>query len=197
MKKTTLRVAILMAAIGAMGWTAALFAEDAAPNTKQAAIAIIHGAGDNKDKITGTVSFVPDGSGVKIVADVNGLTPGKHGIHIHVKSDLSSPDLKSAGPHFNPGGESHHHGAPDDPNHHAGDLGNIEADANGHGHLELMSSDLTIEDSKTGVVGHSVIIHAGEDDLKSDPAGKSGDRIAGGAINVRNGAGRQPDRAKD
>jgi Cu-Zn family superoxide dismutase len=195
MKKTALHVALLAGAVAVMGLSRSAHADDA-PTAKQAAVAIIHGAGDNKDKIKGTVSFVPAGDGVKVVADIEGLTPGKHGIHIHEKSDLSSPDLKSAGPHFNPGG-AHHHGGPDDADHHAGDLGNIEADANGHGHLEMIAKDLSIEGSGNGVVGHSVIIHAGEDDMKSQPAGNSGDRIAGGAINVRNGAGRQPDRGKD
>jgi Cu-Zn family superoxide dismutase len=196
MKKTALRVALLVGAVAAAAVGRHALADDAAPPDKQAAVAIIHGAGDNKDKITGTVSFVPAGDGVKVVADIKGLTPGKHGIHIHEKSDLSSPDLKSAGPHFNPGG-AHHHGGPDDADHHAGDLGNIEADADGNGHLEIIAKDLSIEGSGNGVVGHSVIIHAGEDDLKSQPAGKSGDRIAGGAINVRNAAGRQPARGKD
>lgn len=195
MKTNALHVAILMSAVTVFGWARSASADDAAPPEKQTAVAIIHGAGDNKDKITGTVSFVPVGDGVKVVADVNGLSPGKHGIHIHEKSDLSSPDLKSAGPHFNPG--KHQHGGPDDAEHHAGDLGNIEVDSNGHGHLEIIAHDLSIEKSPNGVVGHSVIIHANEDDLKTQPAGNSGDRIAGGAINLRNAAGRQPDRAKD
>lgn len=189
------RIALLILAVCALSWARAVAADDAAPPDKQEAVAIIHGAGDNKDKITGTVTFIPEGDGIKIIADVSGLSPGKHGIHIHQKSDLSSPDLKSAGPHFNPG--NHKHGGPESAEHHAGDLGNIEADANGHGHLELLSHDLSIENSGNGVVGHSVIIHAGEDDLKSQPAGNSGDRIAGGAIEVRKSAGRQPDRAKD
>lgn len=196
MKKHLFQLVFLTVAI-ALSLTNASRADDAAPQAKQGAVAIIHQAGNHDGKITGTVSFTPTGDGVRVIADVEGLSPGKHGIHIHEKSDLSSPDLKSAGPHFNPGGASHHHAGPDDADHHAGDLGNIEADSNGHGRLEIIAHDLTIEDPKTGVVGHSVIIHANEDDLKSQPAGNSGDRIAGGAINKANGAGRQPDRGKD
>ena len=189
--RNVLHVALLLGAGVAMTWARTASADNP-PTTKPEAVAIIHGAGDNKDKIKGTASFVPESEGIKIVVDVTGLTPGKHGIHVHQKPDLSAPDLSSAGPHFNPGGASHHHGGPDDANHHAGDLGNIEADDSGHGHLELMSKDLSIEDPKTGVIGHSIIIHAKPDDLKTDPAGNSGARIAGGAIVLRDAGGRQP-----
>ena len=159
----------------------------AAPNAKQA-VAIIHGAGANKDKIKGNVTFTQVSDGVKIVADVDGLKPGKHGFHIHEKADLSKPDLSSAGGHFNPG--HHKHGGPDEAEHHAGDLGNLEADEQGHAHLEWVSKDLSIDDPKTGVIGHSAIIHEKEDDLKTDPSGNSGGRIAGGAIQLKSGTGR-------
>ncbi|MDB5173129.1 MAG: sodC [Phycisphaerales bacterium] len=147
-----------------------------------AAVAHIHGAGDNKDKITGTATFTPADGGVKVVVEVKGLTPGKHGIHIHEKPDLSKPDLTSAGPHFNPTG--HKHGGPDGE-HHAGDLGNLEAGPDGSAHLEETVKGLSIAGAKDGVIGHSVIIHEKEDDLKSDPAGNSGKRIAGGAIEAQ------------
>jgi Cu-Zn family superoxide dismutase len=145
------------------------------------AVAKIFGAGENHDKITGTATFIQGTNGIKIVVDVDGLSPGKHGIHIHEKPDLTDPKLTSAGGHFNPDGKEHHHGGPDDAKRHAGDLGNIEVDDKGHGHLELTDEALAIE-GKNGVIGHSIIIHAKVDDLKSQPAGASGDRIAGGAI---------------
>lgn len=195
--KQVLRYALAIGFAGLLSSGAARLVKAEAGADAQAAVAIIHGAGDNKDKITGTASFTPSPEGVKIVVDVNGLPPGKHGIHIHEKSDLSSPDLKSAGPHFNPDGASHKHGGPDDPERHAGDLGNIEADSSGHGHLETTDAALSIDNAKNGVVGHSIIIHANEDDLKSQPAGNSGDRIAGGAINVREAGGKKPGNGKD
>jgi superoxide dismutase, Cu-Zn family len=189
--RNMLHMALLLSAGAVMAWVRFAPAADN-PTNKAEAVAIVHGAGDKKDAIKGNASFVPVAEGIKITVDVTGLTPGKHGVHIHEKADLSSPDLKSAGGHFNPGGKSHHHGGPDDATHHAGDLGNMDVDENGHGHLELMSKDLSIEDPKTGVIGHSIIIHAKPDDLKTDPAGNSGDRIAGGAIVLRNAGGRQP-----
>ena len=144
------------------------------------AVAVIHSAADRKENISGTVSFTPAEGGVHVVADVSGLTPGKHGFHIHQSADLSSPDLKSAGPHFNPGGTKH--GGPDSEMHHAGDLGNLVADEKGHATLDRVFPGLSVSGEKDGVIGHSVVIHAGEDDLKSDPAGNSGARIAAGAI---------------
>lgn len=146
------------------------------------AIAHIHGAGDTRDKINGTATFTPAGNGIKVVVHVQGLTPGKHGIHIHEKADLSDPKLVSAGGHFNPGGAEHKHSGPDDNKRHAGDLGNITADDKGHGQLEVTTDALAIEGAN-GVVGHSIIIHEKEDDLKTQqPPGNAGGRVAGGAI---------------
>lgn len=147
------------------------------------ATATIAAAANQKEKITGTVTFTKVGEKLKVVADIDGLSPGQHGFHIHEKADLSAPDLSSAGGHFNP--DHHHHGGPDATEHHAGDLGNLTADDKGHAHLEVTLSGLSIDGEKNGVVGHSVIIHAKPDDLKSDPSGNSGPRIAGGAIELK------------
>lgn len=166
-------------------------AEDA--GAKQA-VAEIHGAGKNAAKIHGMITFTPEANGIRIAGDVEGLPPGKHGIHIHEKNDLSKPDLSGAGGHFNPGGAGHKHSGPDDPSRHAGDLGNLVADENGHAHLELTVAEnvLSIDGRKNGVVGHSVIIHEKEDDLKGQPAGNSGARIAGGKIELKGAEADQP-----
>jgi superoxide dismutase, Cu-Zn family len=131
--------------------------------------------------VTGTVTFTQEANGVKVVAHLTGLSAGKHGIHIHEKADLSAPDLSSAGGHFNP--EMHKHGGPMSESRHAGDLGNIEANSDGKADLDETLTGITVGDGgKNDVVGHSVVVHAGEDDLASDPAGKSGGRIAAGVI---------------
>ena len=153
-----------------------------AADSAKSAMADIHGAGDTHDAIKGMAMFTAVNGGVKIVVDVSGLKPGKHGIHIHEKPDLSDPKLLSAGGHFNPDDADHKHAGPNDPKRHAGDLGNIEIDDNGHGHLDLTDDALTVE-GPHGVVGHSIIIHEKEDDLKTQqPPGNAGGRVAGGVI---------------
>lgn len=142
--------------------------------------ATIEGAGDNKGKITGTVTFTQEDGGVKVVADVKGLTPGQHGFHIHEKPDLSAPDLMSTGGHWNP--DKHKHGGPDSAEHHAGDLGNLTADDKGHAHLEMTVPGVTVASGDKSVVNHAVVIHEKADDLKTDPAGNAGKRIAAGVI---------------
>src|SRR5207253_8217147 len=77
-------------------------------------------------QVTGTVTFTKVGDEVQVVADIQSLTPGKHGFHIHEKGDCSAADAASAGAHFNP--TQKHHGGPTTPDHHSGDLGNLEAD---------------------------------------------------------------------
>ncbi len=137
--------------------------------------------------VGGTVTFTQAGDGVKVVANLTGLSPGKHGIHIHEKTDFSAPDLTSAGGHWDPDGHKQH-GGPDSPPtaRHAGDLGNIEADKSGTAHMETTFPGLSVGGGgKNDVVGHSVVVHAKDDDLKSNPAGNAGGRVAAGAIDAK------------
>jgi superoxide dismutase, Cu-Zn family len=143
------------------------------------AIAVLHPtAGSN---VTGTVTFTASGENVKVIADITGLTPGKHGFHIHELGDCSDPNAASAGGHFNPAHKQH--GAPDSSERHAGDLGNIEADASGKAHLEWSDSVMKLNGTDS-VVGHAVIVHEKADDLKTQPTGDAGGRLACGVIGV-------------
>jgi Cu-Zn family superoxide dismutase len=129
-------------------------------------------------QVTGTVTFTKVGDDVQVVADINGLKPGKHGFHIHEKGDCSAPDAASAGAHFNPTAQKH--GGPMTANHHEGDLGNIETDASGKTHLDWKGK-LSLSGANS-IIGKSVVVHEKEDDLKTDPSGSSGSRVACGAI---------------
>lgn len=129
-------------------------------------------------QVSGVIAFMKVGDEVQVLGSIQHLTPGKHGFHIHDKGDCSAPDAASAGAHFNP--TQQHHGGPNTAERHAGDLGNIEADASGtaqvnwKGRLSLSGKD--------SIIGKSVVVHEKEDDLKTDPAGNSGARIACGVI---------------
>lgn len=133
------------------------------------------------NNVSGTVTFTKVQTGVKIVADVTGLTPGPHGFHIHEFGDCSAPDAASAGGHFNP---SHaQHGAPDSQFRHAGDFGNLVADASGKAHYERVDTMILLE-GPNAIVGHGVIVHEKADDLRSQPTGNAGGRVACGVIGV-------------
>jgi Cu-Zn family superoxide dismutase len=133
--------------------------------------------------VTGIVRFSQEGEKVKIVADIEGLSPGqKHGFHIHQWGDVSSPDGKSAGGHYNP--EGHDHAGPMKGMRHAGDLGNLSANAEGKAHLELTLENLSVAGLKNPIVGRGMIVHKGEDDLKSQPTGAAGPRAAYGVIGI-------------
>lgn len=135
-------------------------------------------------KPSGTVTFTDMGDKVRIVADLSGLTPGKHGFHIHEKGDLSADDFSSAGDHFNP--EGHPHAGPDKKPRHAGDLGNIEADASGNAKKTLTVDNITVGGGgENDILGKAVILHAQADDLKSQPSGDAGGRIGGGIIEMK------------
>lgn len=127
----------------------------------------------------GTVTFTKTDKGVEVVAEITGLTPGKHGFHIHEFGDLRSPDGTAAGGHFNPTGEPH--GAPTGEHHHAGDLGNIEADASGNAKLTLVHEKLSFE-GPNSILGRAVVVHAKADDLKTQPTGDAGGRVGVGVI---------------
>lgn len=130
-------------------------------------------------QVRGVVTFTETHKGVKIVADVQGLTPGKHGFHIHEKGDCGSADASSAGGHFNP--DNKKHGSPDSLERHVGDLGNLEADEQGKAHYERVDAIITLEGDHS-VIGRSLIIHEKEDDFTSQPVGNAGARVACGLI---------------
>jgi superoxide dismutase, Cu-Zn family len=134
--------------------------------------------------VTGTVTFTEMGNMVKVTAHIMGLAPNStHGFHIHEKGDLSAPDLSSAGGHFNPGG--HQHGAPGGMSHE-GDLGNLKADGMGMAMYDATVEGISVgTGEKNDIVGKSVIIHSGQDDLKTQPTGNSGGRVAGGVIELK------------
>jgi Cu-Zn family superoxide dismutase len=143
------------------------------------AICVLHPTEGND--VTGTVTFEQTEGGVKVVAQVEGLTPGKHGFHIHTYGDCSAPDATSAGGHFNP--EDEPHGAPSDMQRHVGDLGNIEANEEGIANMEMIDPKLTLS-GKNSIVGRAIIVHQGEDDLESQPTGNAGPRVACGVIGI-------------
>lgn len=129
---------------------------------------------------TGTVQFAQSGDKVKVSGKVINLTPGVHGFHVHEKGDCSSGDGMSAGGHFNP--HSKPHGGPDSAERHGGDLGNITADANGVATFSIETSGITVEPGPASVIGKGVIVHKDPDDLKSQPAGNAGPRVACGVV---------------
>ena len=138
---------------------------------------------DAKGQAVGTATIVNKGTGVKISLDLKSLPPGEHVAHFHQNATCEAPDFKSAGPHFNP--ESKKHGFENPEGHHAGDLKNFTVKADGTAKASLISKDVTLGEGTHSLYsngGTSLVIHAKADDLKTDPSGNSGDRIACGVI---------------
>lgn len=129
--------------------------------------------------VRGVVTFTEVPGGIRVVADIAGLTPGQHGFHIHEKGDCSAPDASSAGSHFDPTHSKH--GAPDSTERHVGDLGNIIADENGHAEYDRIDSDIALTGEKS-IIGKSVIVHSDPDDFTTQPTGNAGGRVACGLI---------------
>lgn len=146
-----------------------------------AAIAVLQPTEGNN--VSGTITFTKVDGGIEVVANVSGLSEGKHGFHIHQYGDCSASDGTSAGGHFNP--SEMQHGAPTDSIRHTGDLGNLEADAEGRAVLKWIDKHMTFS-GQYSIIGRGVIIHAGEDDLKSQPTGAAGARLACGVIGIDN-----------
>jgi len=136
-----------------------------------------------KGEGVGVVKLWEDASGVRVLAQVRGVAPGKHGFHIHAVGKCEPPEFTSAGGHFNPGGKKHGLKSPEGP--HAGDLPNLEVGADGTGRIEYVTKLATLGSgpvSLFGPNGTALVIHAGADDDMTDPTGNSGGRIACGPM---------------
>jgi len=148
--------------------------------------------GPSSSGIEGTVRFVERAADrlaptppVLVVARIKGLTPGKHGFHIHQRG-VCEPPFDSAGGHFDPGpfGNS----TPVDQNHpyHLGDLPNLRARANGVGRLRAVTSRITLSPGPLTILdgdGSAIVVHLNEDRGQPGVTGASGGaRIACGVI---------------
>lgn len=144
-----------------------------------AAVAVLRPTEGNA--ANGRVTFTSVEGGVRVVAEVSGLSEGPHGLHIHENGDCSAPDASSAGGHYAPDGSPH--GAPNDPagQRHAGDLGNIEASDDGTARYERIDTVIQMS-GPASILGRGVIVHSGQDDYTSQPSGDAGDRLACGVI---------------
>jgi Cu-Zn family superoxide dismutase len=131
--------------------------------------------------VKGTATFTQEGDdAVHVVVEVENVSPGAHGIHIHETGDCSAPDFESAGAHFAPTPDPH--GDPTHGPHHAGDLGNLEVREGGGGKVDATFEGLTVGGGPRSVVGRAIVLHSDPDDLKTQPTGNSGGRIACGVI---------------
>jgi Cu-Zn family superoxide dismutase len=139
---------------------------------------------DGSGKKVGTADLLQTTKGVKLVVEVQGLTPGNHGIHIHETGKCDGPDFKTAGGHLNP--EHKEHGMNNPKGMHAGDMPNLEVGSSGAGKFQYVDSLVTLENGAPNSLfkdgGTSLVIHAKADDEKTNPAGAAGDRIACGVI---------------
>jgi Cu-Zn family superoxide dismutase len=144
--------------------------------------------------VNGTVTFTQTKSGVLVVAEVSGLTPnGKHGFHVHQWGDISVADGTGTGGHYDPTGDAEH-GLPSVHDHdgeahamtggHAGDFGNLEADADGNATYSKTFEDLSLT-GHNAVLGRAIIVHIKEDD-GGQPTGNAGARVAQGVIGIAN-----------
>jgi superoxide dismutase, Cu-Zn family len=169
MKKTMfLAAAVLL--LGATAWA------DMQPSMAKATLK------DATGKTVGEATLKQTPHGVLITVDFSGMPAGEHALHIH-QTGKCEPPFTSAGGHFNPTG--HQHGILNPKGMHAGDLPNIYVPDSGSLKVDVFAAGVTLGKGKNSLFdkdGSALVIHAGADDYKSDPAGDAGARIACGVI---------------
>lgn len=163
--------------------------QDAGANTNAAATLMVTTAFPDAGAMSGgLVTFNQSGNAVTVIINLVGMPPGDHGVHVHMGGSCADTTADggvvvagAAGPHWNPTSMKHGVLGSDGGMHHAGDLGNVTVNAGGMGNKVIKTEEWDVAD----VLGKAVVVHAGRDDLMTDPTGNSGGRIACGVVKAK------------
>ena len=178
MKKTlsfiiVLVLAVLFSACSSGGNAPVQTAVEPPPALLQASASLAPTQGNTAQ---GNVTFRQEAAGgIRVIAEVSGLTPGSHGFHVHETGDCSAPDATSAGGHFNPHQTSH--GKVGEGEYHSGDLPSLEAGADGNARVDVVLESIVL-DGDHSIIGRGLIVHADPDDYTTQPTGNAGARVA-------------------
>lgn len=167
-----LKIVALAAAVGAFVALGAPAVAQQVKNTAQADFT------DRSGTETGRAHLTAGNDGVLFEVEVSGLTPRKWvALHIHETGACDHADgHASAGGHFNPDGREHGFAAANGP--HAGDLPNQYVGEDGVMRAHVHTTMVRLDDAERGIRGRALVVHAGSDDYRTDPAGGAGDRLA-------------------
>jgi len=158
--------------------------EESAPaTTNEAKEIVVKMEPKSESNVSGNVIFKEVDGVVTMTAMITGLSEGTHAIHIHEKSDCSSPDGKSTGGHWNPTGQPHGKWGSAE-GYHKGDIGNMEAGTDGKGTITMATDEWCIGcgDPNKDILGKGIIVHDGADDFVTQPTGNAGGRVSCGGI---------------
>ena len=183
---TPSRIAPLLAVMSLSALAGCAYESETAPVSAAAAqpasvavATLMDAAGEN----VGEARLVQQGDDIAVSISASGISAGPHGTHIHMTGTCDAPDFKTAGGHWNP--MMTQHGLENPQGHHSGDLPNMDVQADGTGSLSFIVAGATLRDGDNPLFdedGAAIVVHAGPDDMVSDPSGNSGGRIACGVI---------------